>query len=181
MFRIAQQMKSALGVVGSKLNKKWLVASAAVALAAPAIAQAAPRDRDVRIERHEIARHDSDRRDRRDWDQHDWDRRDHDRVGVNVRIGEPRYEVREVRVWVPAVYRTEVEQVWVPDQFEDREVRYLDNGRWCTRIDHVLVVPGHFESRDRQVCVTEGHYEVHTDRVRVADTVFGGIGLHIGR
>jgi hypothetical protein len=57
------------------------------------------------------------------------------------------------------VYQTVTDHVWVPDQFEDRQVRYLDRGVWCTRVDHVLVVPGHYEDRPRQVCLTEGHWK----------------------
>ena len=167
MFRIVQHVKRAVTGTVSKLNRRWLLASAAaVALAAPAVAHAAPRDHDGRFERHEVVRRDYDRHDheRHEWDRHEWDRHDHDHVGIDLHIGGPRYEVREVRVWVP-------------DQFEDREVRYQENGRWCTRVDHVLVVPAHYEGRERQVCVVEGHYDVHTERVPVAD----GFGLHIGR
>ena len=107
----------------------------------------------------------------------------------------PVYRTVEDRRWIEPVYQTVTDHVWVPDQFEDRQVRYMDRGVWCTRVDHVLVVPAHYEDRSRQVCLTEGHwetyqrqecvaeghYEVHRERVRVADPVFGGIGLHIGR
>ena len=152
-------MNSFIGLVGKNLSKKWLLGSvAAVALAAPNVAQAHDRYEDR-------GRH----------------------VEVDIRVGDrhPVYEERQVRVWVPPVYRTVCDQVWVepvyrtvcdrqyiapvyqtvcekvwvPEVCQTREVRYYDHGRVCTRIERVVVTPGHFESRDRQVLVAEGHWQ----------------------
>jgi hypothetical protein len=49
--------------------------------------------------------------------------------------------------------------VWVPAQYEDRQVVYYDHGRRCTRIDRVLVHDGYYENQEHRVCVTEGHWE----------------------
>jgi hypothetical protein len=152
--------------------RRWLLASAAaVALAAPMTAAAQA----------------GDRHDDRRWDDHR--DRPRTRVDVDIRIGEPhpepRYEERQVRVWVPAVYRTvvdrrwvepvyrtvvdrrwvepvyrtECDRVWVPEVWETREVRYRDGRGWCTRRERVLVTPAHYETRERRVCVTEGRWE----------------------
>lgn len=216
MFRIANTLNSLRHMVTGSRTGKWMLASAAaVAFAAPAVATAAPYDhgRDDRFAHREPERRD---------ERHDWhnDRDRHDgHIDVDIHLGDrrPEYETREVRVWVPdvyrtvvdrrwvePVYRTEIERVWVPDVYKDRQVRYLDHGRWCTRVDHVLVAPAHYETRDRPVCVTEGHwenferqelvtpghYEVHAERVRVADRVdpvnvinpmLGGLGVRVGR
>jgi len=113
------------------------------------------------------------------------------------------YRTIQDRRWVEPVYQTVTDHVWVPDQFEDRQVRYLDRGVWCTRVDHVLVLPGHYEDRPRQICLTEGHweafqrqecvaeghYEVHQESVRVADAspvgvinpMLAGFGVHVGK
>ena len=181
----------------TKASRWVLIPAGAMALSLPAVSQAAgfDRRRDDRGGRWES----------RDWrgDWHgnpgrDWDR-DGKRVdvGVDIRIGErprrPEYEVRETRIWVPAVYRTvvdrkwvepvyrcETERVWVPDVWEEREIREYRWGRPCTRIERVLVRPGHYETRERKVLVCEGrwetcerqelvcagHYETRVERVR---------------
>jgi hypothetical protein len=207
MFRVTNSFKRLL----TGRSGKWLLASvAAGALGIPAVAQAGRYDPPSRGEHREPDRRFPDRHD----DHHD------DRGGglnVDIHVGDrhPAYETREVRVWVPPVYRTvedrrwvepvyrtETDRVWVPDQFEDRQVRYMDRGRWCTRVDHVLVVPAHYETRDRPVCLTdghwenferqelvaEGHYEVHQERVRadaspvgVINPMLAGLGVHVGR
>src|SRR3954471_17565634 len=83
---------------------KWLLASAAVgALTLPAVAQAGRYDPPSRVERREP--------DRRLPDRHDDDRHDDHggRVNVDIHVGSdrhPEYDTREVRVWVPPVYRT---------------------------------------------------------------------------
>lgn len=160
------------------------------------------------------------------YDRHDGRGGKHTHVDVDIRIGghdrrgpehcEPRYEERQVRVWVPPVYRTvtdrkwcppvyrtECERVWVPDRWEYREVRHRDRyGRLVVCQERVLVCAGHYETRDRQVCVSdgrwetcerqelvcEGRWEYRTERVRVADAevepwrvVAGGLGISIGR
>jgi hypothetical protein len=158
------------GLIGKTKVSKWLIASAAaVTLAAPVVTQAAPGPWHGGDDDH--GRYDDHRN-----NDHDQDR---GRFGVNIRVGEPRprYITREVQVWVPAVYRTECEKVWVPDVFEDREVHFVGGkGRLRTRIDHVLVAPGHYENRDRQALVTPGHYETRCEQVKVSD---GDAGFRI--
>lgn len=126
---------------------------------------------------------------------------EHGRVEVDVRLGAPVryekvYETREVKVWVPAVYRTVVdhvyrepvyqtvcEKVFVPEVSEVREVRRFDRGRVCVTRERVIVVPAHYEDRNcqklvcaghyedvtRQELVCDGHYECHTERVCVGE------------
>ena len=156
----------------SRKASRWiLIPAGAIALSLPAVTQAAgyDRGRDDRGGRWES----------RDWRGGGWDR-DRDRknvdIGVDIRIGDrpcpPPYEVRETRVWVPPVYRTvvdrrwvepvyrcETERVWVPDVWEEREIREYRWGRACTRVERVLVRPGHYEARERRVLVCEGHWE----------------------
>ena len=163
-------------------SPKWALASAAaVVMAMPLASHAADRD-DGGYDRGGSYRRDDNRgdwrhdSDRHDSDRHDSDRHDSDRkFDVDIHIGNqrPQYETREVRVWVPPVYRTvtdrkwvepvyrtEVERVWVPDRYEEREVEFRGGeGRWRTRVERVLVEPGHYESHEHRVCVTEGHWE----------------------
>ena len=155
-------VKERLARLGSVLSsRRWALASAAaLALAMPLASRAAGRD--------DNWRHD-------DWRDDDGRHDDDHRIGVGVHIdaGRPAYETREVRVWVPPVYRTvadrkwvepvyrtDVERVWVPDRYEEREVQFRGGeGRWRTRVERVLVEPGHYESVEHRVCVTEGHWE----------------------
>jgi hypothetical protein len=166
-------MNKVAALIGKAKLSKWLIASAAAAvtLAAPVVTQATPGPWRGGDDDH--GRYD----DRRGPDRHDNDG-DHDRAGVVMRIGgAPHYITREVQVWVPAVYRTECEKVWVPDVFEDREVHFVGGkGRLRTRIDHVLVAPGHYENRDGQVLVTPGHYQTRYEQVKVSD---GDAGFRI--
>jgi hypothetical protein len=160
-----------IGVAKGTRFGKWAVGcAAAAALAAPIVANAGPVEpsRDSRFEPRQVDY-------RRDFDRHDYDR-DHDRGGfdLDVRFGNrPRYVDREVRVWVPAVYRTECEKLWVPDVYEDRQIRFFGRGQWHTRFQHVLIAPGHYEERQHQVLVCEGHYETRMEHIRVADSDFG--------
>jgi hypothetical protein len=167
MSRLAD---SVVGLTRNLFPRRWLIAPAAAALALSgpvAIAQAGGHDR---------------------YDDHRYDR-PRTGVDVDIRIGErhpePAYEERQVRVWVPPVYRTvserrwvepvyrtvvdrrwvepvyrtECDRVWVPEVWETREVRYRDRGGWCTRRERLLVTPAHYETRDHRVCVTEGRWE----------------------
>ena len=197
MLRANHTFARLTNTCGKLFARKWLlgsVATLALAGGVPAVAQAG---------------HDYDRYDRVG------DRYDHDRprVELGIRIGEPspghdgrydrretRFGTREVRVWVPPVYKTVCdkrwiepvyqtvcekkwvepvyqtvcEKAWVPDVFETRECRRYDPrcGRTVTVIERVLVRPGHFENRDRQVCVTAGHFETCERRVCVAEGRF---------
>src|SRR4051812_22430051 len=85
--------------------RRWLIASAAAAaLAGPAAAARAGG-----YDRYDDHRYDDHR-----YDDHRYDGRydrPRTRVDVDIRIGEPhpaepRYEERQVRVWVPPAYRT---------------------------------------------------------------------------
>ena len=156
-------------------GKRLLIPVAAAALGLPSLAHA-----DSRYDRGRGDDRGAQWSNRRDNDRHDYDRHDNDHnhssFNLDIRIGagdrRPEYREREVRVWVPAVYRTVVdrrwvepvyridtERVWVPAQYEDREVVYYERGRRCTRIERVLVCDGHYESREHRVCVSEGHWE----------------------
>jgi len=186
---------------------KWLIVPVgATILAMPATSRAAGYDRG-RDDRHEY-----------NWQDRNWHGNDK-HVDIDIRIGQPRrpeYVVRETRVWVPAVYRTVVdrrwvepvyrtegERVWIPERYEEREIRTIEYGCRRTRVDRVLIEPGHYEYRDRQVLVCDGHwenverqelvcaghYETRTERVRVpyresplavVNPMLGG-AIHLGR
>ena len=182
---------------------KWLMISVgAVALSLPAAAaRADDRGRGIR-DRWESGWQDRNWRDR-EWGGRDHHRHDHDdkRIDVDIHIGRrlprrPEYVTREVRVWVPPVYRTvvdrkwvepvyrtETERMWVPDRYEEREVVTWHRGHRHVRIERVLVEPGHYKLCERRVLVCEGrwetcerqelvcagHYETRFERVRVAD------------
>ncbi len=125
---------------------------------------------------------------------HDYDDRRHEdrrsHVEIDVHLGrdhcEPVYQDREVRVWVPPVYRTVCDQRWVepiyrtvcdrrfiepvyqtscetvlvPDVWETREIRRVDRYRGTTVCsERVLVAPAHYEKRERRVLVSEGRWE----------------------
>jgi hypothetical protein len=168
-----------LGTVRSAVAKCTLAGAVGlVTLAAPTVAQAG--DRDYR--RDDDRRGDYRRDDR--WRDHDHDRDRGPRIGIDIRIGEPRpaYRPAPVRVWVPAayrtfcdrrwvepVYRTAYERVWVPDVVEEREERCYEGGRWCTRVTRVVAAPGHYETRERRECVSEGRYETCGRQELVAD------------
>ena len=102
--------------------------------------------------------------------------RHHDGVRLDVQLPippvviaapAPVYETREVRVWVEPVYRSVCQRVWVPDQFEFRDVVHQGyHHRWIER-ERVLVTPGHFEDVTHQEVVTPGHWESHLEQVRV--------------
>jgi hypothetical protein len=167
------KLKDRFARLGSVVtSRKWAQASAAaMALAMPLASDAADRD-DGRFDRGGSYRRDDDNRS--DW-RHDEGHDNGRKVDVDIHLGgqRPQYETREVRVWVPPVYRTvtdrkwvepvyrtEVERVWVPDRYEEREVEFRGGeGRWRTRVERVLVEPGHYESHEHRVCVTEGHWE----------------------
>ena len=85
---------------------------------------------------------------------------------VIVEEREPVYVEREVRVWVDPVYQTVCDRVWVPDQFEYRDVVYGRHHWREVRGERVCVVPGHYEDVNRQVLVAPGHYETRFERVR---------------
>ena len=98
-------------------------------------------------------------------------------VHVDFRIGfppvvvtqsDPVYVDREVRVWVEPVYHTVCDRVWVPDQYEYREVVYGRHHWHEVAQERVLVAPGHYEDVNRQVVVTPGHFETHIERVCVS-------------
>ncbi len=109
----------------------------------------------------------------RDYDRHDdRDRYDH----------EGRWEdCSQERVWVPAIYRTEcqrvwveptctsvTEKVWVPEIYEDREILHRSNGREWHEHVRVVIAPAHYEVRTRQVETSPGHWEERPVQVLVS-------------
>jgi len=99
----------------------------------------------------------------------------HDDFRIDLHIGphfgwhddRPRYEDREVRVWVDPVYRTVYDRVWCPDRYEDRDVvEYFHGYRRVIR-ERVLVEPGHYQDVPRQELLTPGHWETHIERVPI--------------
>jgi hypothetical protein len=88
--------------------------------------------------------------------------------------------VREERVWVPPVYRTEcqrvwveptyttcTERVWVPEEYEDRIIIHRRNGTEWREHVRVVISPGRFEERTRQIEVTPGRWEERRVQVEV--------------
>ena len=167
------------GWINGTKTGKWLLASVAALPMVAAVPNTAKADgRDFHDDRRD--HRDDARRDDRHDDRHD----EHGGLRVDFRLGgeTPGYEERHVQVWIPPVYRTECDRVWVPDVYEDRQVRFFGRGEWHTRVEHVLVTPGHYEDRDRQVLVTPGHYETRVERTRVVvDHAGPSIGFHLGR
>lgn len=115
---------------------------------------------------------------------HDRDDRDrHSGVRLDFRIGlgdaplcfplsGPAYEERTQRIWVEPVYRTVCDRVWhepvvqdvcdrvwVEPVYEVRDVVRYEGWRRCVYRERVLVCPGHWEDRHRQVVVSEGYWE----------------------
>ena len=104
------------------------------------------------------------------------------RIGIDIRDEHrPRQREYEERVWCPPVYRTEcervwvqpvyrceVENVWVPERCEERWVVRHNGWREYRECVRVVVEPGHWERRDRQVLVTRGHYEERSRQVMVS-------------
>lgn len=182
-----------------------LLGCAAVTATLPSIASAD--DRGARY-------HDARTSDRyyRGSDHHDRgrDRDSRTDVRIDINLGRPRYEpVYEERttrvwvepvyrtvcdqVWVEPVYRTECERVWIEPVYERREVVRYSRGRRIVDCETVLVSPGHWEERPRQVlvadgyfrnverqeCVTPGHWEYRTVRVEQRPTF--SFNLELGR
>ena len=63
------------------------------------------------------------------------------------------------RVWVPPVTKMSAERVWVVDRYEYRTItRWVDGHCICERL-LVLVQPGHFETRWREIVTVPGYWE----------------------
>jgi hypothetical protein len=173
-------------------------------------------------------RYDRDRGDR--YSGHRHHDRDETKVKVDINLGgRPRYEERRIRNWVPPVYRTVTERVWVepvhqtvtervwvapvyktvyeeieaPARYEVREtVRYrhgrryvtrerilvepactrriarnvcVSEGRWDVIEKRVCVSEGHWDTVERQVCVSEGRWDYRVERVEVSDRSYLGV------
>ena len=92
-------------------------------------------------------------------------------------------------VWVPPVYRVELERVWVADRVEQiterywvaaaygwRTVIYCDeSGRQIVTREWGETTPGHWETRTRDVAIA-GHYETSERRILVS----GGYWQYVG-
>lgn len=194
----------------SGLRGKWakivalaLAAGAVGASATPAFAGDRRDDRgrvERKLDRLDPLR-DAHRRDERMIDRH----RDSPAVlDVEVRTGrigrdrrdDDRHEDRQVRVWVPPVYRTvydrvwvepeyrtvservwhepivrtECERVWVPARYEERWVTKVDHRGDRVRVgERVCVEPGHYEERKREVVVRAGTWEIVDRRELVCE------------
>jgi hypothetical protein len=90
-------------------------------------------------------------------------------VVVEAPAPAPVYADCEMRIWVAPVYRTVCDRVWVPDQFENREVVFYHHGWRHVRHEQVLVAPGHYEDLNRLALVAPGHYETRIERVVVGN------------
>ena len=87
---------------------------------------------------------------------------------------EPVYETRCDRVWVEAVYETRCERVWVPEQYEYRQTRRFDPscGRFVNVSERVCVSPGRFVEQHKKVCVREGYFQEVHNKVMVREGRF---------
>lgn len=113
--------------------------------------------------------------------------REHVDIGIGIaHVDRGRFDDRATRVWVPAVYRTvcdrvwvparthvevqrvwhepvvedRCERVWVPDRFEVRDIVSRDRyGRRVVRQERILVERGHYTEVHRQVVVRPGCWE----------------------
>lgn len=133
------------------------------------------------------------------WEERSHERHDDDpRVDLNIQFGRsgPRYEERQVRVWVEPVYKTVCDRVWVGPEYRtvsDRvwrepivriecerlwvPARYEEH--WITRVDRrgcrervcerVCVEPGHFDERRHEVVVKPGCWETVERRELVCE------------
>ena len=72
---------------------------------------------------------------------------------------EPVYRTVCDRVWVCPVTQTVCERIWVDAKYELRTVCTCECGNTVTHQVLVLVQPGHFESRPREVVVCPGHWQ----------------------
>jgi hypothetical protein len=72
---------------------------------------------------------------------------------------EPVYRTVYDRVWIPPVTRTIEERVWIPERVEEREVVRYRNGRRCVEVVRIVIEPGHYETRCREVEVSCGRWD----------------------
>lgn len=152
-------------------------------------------DRDFRYDPREDRNRDPRDRDYR----HHHGRRDKSDVKVEINLGgpkprpryherrvrywvEPQYTVVRERVWVEPVYRTVTERVWVepvyktvyeevycPARYEVREVSTRIGPARVSQRERVLVEPAHTKRIAREVCVSEGRWDVIEKRVCVSE------------
>jgi hypothetical protein len=156
-------------------------------------------DRDGRDYRHtQERRYDRDHHDSKHHDRKHHGHHDKGDVKVEINLGgrpAPRYSERRVRywvepefkcvterVWVEPVYKTVTERVWIepvyktvyeevrqPARYEVREVtRYIGSVRVTSR-DRVLIEPACTRRVAREVCVSEGRWEVIEKRICVSE------------
>lgn len=82
---------------------------------------------------------------------------------------EPVYRLVTERVWVAPVTQRISERTWVPDRYEYQTVYRREGDHLvCERV-LVLVQPGHFETRMREVVIMPGHWETSTCREVIVD------------
>jgi hypothetical protein len=130
-------------------------------------------------------RHGDERRYDRDHD-HRHDHGDKAKIKVDIDFSggryHPRYEHRRVRYWVEPTYRTVTERVWVepvyktvyedvcvPGRYEVRDVVHHHWGRRVIVRERVLVEPACTRKIARNICVSEGHWDVVERKVCVTE------------
>lgn len=180
----------------SGLLKRSLLSLAVSAGIAGIFSANAPADDGLYGDRHgrDYRHGDEDRRPRSDfkfdfdfttgsaWIQREADNRPHfveRRVKVWI---EPTFRTVSERVWVEPVYRCETERVWIapayktiyeevriPERWEVREtIRYEQNHKVITR-ERILVAPACMKRVPRQVCISEGRWNLVEKKVCVSE------------
>jgi hypothetical protein len=82
---------------------------------------------------------------------------------------EPVYRTESDRVWVEPVYETVYEEVHVPARYEVREIVKHRHGRRIVIRERVLIKPACVERVPKEVCVSEGRWDVVERRVCVSE------------
>lgn len=84
---------------------------------------------------------------------------------------QPVFETRCDKVWVEPVFETRCDKVWIPEVVEVRNTRKYDSRlrQWVLCTERVCVRAGHFETRETRVCVTPGHFEEIRKQVCVTE------------
>lgn len=82
---------------------------------------------------------------------------------------EPVYRTVTERVWIEPVYRTVYEEVRVPARYEIREVTRRIGAVCVTSRERVLVEPSCTRRVAREVCVSEGRWDVIEKRICVSE------------
>jgi hypothetical protein len=92
---------------------------------------------------------------------------------------EPVYKVVTERVWVEPVYQTVYEEVRVPARYEVREVSVGFGPARVTNRERVLIEPARIKRVAREVCVSEGRWNVIERRVCVSEGRWNVVHKHV--